>query len=89
MGARGHRALLEHGPGNRETLNLRIVTGTGGFIDIVDWLFIAMIENLTKSMSHMACFLFGSSQLKDSIFTRQHKMAHELQLPLLNQKCTF
>ena len=29
---------------------------------IVDWMFIAMIENLTKSMSHMACFLFGSSQ---------------------------
>ena len=23
---------------------------------IVDWLFIAMFENLTKSMSHMACF---------------------------------
>ena len=52
-------------------------------------LFIAMIENLTKSMSHMACFLFLNGWLKDSIFTRQHKMADELQLPLLIQKCTF
>ena len=32
-------------------------------------LFIAMIENLTKSMSHMACFLFGSSQW---VVERQH-----------------
>ena len=36
---------------------------------IVDWLFIAMIENLTKSMSHMACLLFGSSQW---VVERQH-----------------
>ena len=36
---------------------------------IVDWLFIAMIENLTKTMSHMACFLFGSSQW---VVERQH-----------------
>ena len=32
-------------------------------------LFIAMIENLTKSMSHMACFLFGSCQW---VVERQH-----------------
>ena len=36
---------------------------------IVDWLFIAMIENLTKCMSHMACFLFGSYQW---VVERQH-----------------
>ena len=45
---------------NPKPLNLRIVTGTGGFI--VDRLFIAMLKNLTKGMSHMACFLFESSQ---------------------------
>ena len=72
-------------PWQPQTLNLRKVTGTGGFV--VDWLFIAMFENLTKSMSQMVCFLFKevlNGWLKDSIFTRQHKMAQELQLPLLN-----
>ena len=37
-----------------KTLNMRIVTGTGGFT--VAW-FVAMLENLTKSVSHMVCLI--------------------------------
>ena len=41
------------------TLNLRIVTGTGGLT--VTW-FIAMFENLIKSMSHMVCLIWKFSR---------------------------
>ena len=68
---------------------MRIVTGTGGFT--VAW-FVAMLENLTKSVSHMVCLIILEilkGRLENSIFTRQHKMAHKLLLSLLvNQKCT-
>ena len=40
------------------TLQLRIVTGTGGFT--VAWSFIAMFENLTKSVSYMVCLIWKS-----------------------------
>ena len=42
------------------TLNLRIVTGTGGFT--VTWLFVAIFENLTKSVLHMVCLIWKFSR---------------------------
>ena len=43
-----------------QTLNLRIVAGTGGFT--VAW-FVVMFENLIKSMSHVTLVaLLGNSQ---------------------------
>ena len=44
-----------------EILNLRIVTGTGGFM--VAWSFVAMFENLTKSMLHMVCPIWKFSRV--------------------------
>ena len=41
------------------TLNIRMVTGTGGFT--VAW-FVAMFENLTKSVSHMVCLIWKFSR---------------------------
>ena len=41
------------------TLNMRIVTGTGGFT--VAW-FVAMFENLTKSLLHMVCLIWKFSR---------------------------
>ena len=41
-----------------QTLNLRVVTGTGGFT--VTWLFVAMFENLTKKVS-LRVASFGNS----------------------------
>ena len=38
-----------------QTLNLRIVTGTGGLT--VAW-FVAMFENLTKRVLHMVCLIW-------------------------------
>ena len=75
-----------------QTVNLRIVMGKGGFT--VAWLFFSMFEN----PSEKECVANGfpyleilKGWLKDSIFTRQHKMVHRLQLQclLFNQKCTF
>ena len=43
-----------------QTLNLRVVTGTGGFT--VTWLFVAMFENLTKKVSHMVCLIWKFSR---------------------------
>ena len=48
---------------------------------IVDWLFIAMIENVTHGLLPIWKFSIGGWK-PDSIFTRRHKMAHELKLPL-------
>ena len=39
-----------------ETLNLRIVPGTGGFT--VASSFVAMFENLTKSVLRIVCFMW-------------------------------
>ena len=69
---------------NMKTQNLIFQnTGTDGFI--VAWSFIAMFENLTKTVSHTVCLIwkFSRGWLKNSNFTRQHKMVPELLSPLL------
>ena len=64
------------------TLQLRIVTGTGGFT--VAWSFIAMFENLTKSVSYMVCLIWKSQGVVEG-----NTMVHELLSSLLmNQKRT-
>ena len=45
---------------NMQPLDLKIVTGTGGFT--VAWSFIAVFENLTKSVSHMVCLIWKLSK---------------------------
>ena len=69
------------------TLYLRTVTGTGGFT--VAWSFIAMFENLTKSVSYMVCLTWKSQGVVEGqhfyqatqngaraaiVFARQSKM---------------
>ena len=58
---------------------LRTVIGTGGLT--APWSFVAMIENLTKSMSHMVCFIwkFSRGGQRTAFFQATLKMAHELQ----------
>ena len=66
---------------------MRIVTGIGGFT--VAW-FAVMLENLTKGAHGLPFLEILMGRLKDSIFTRQNKMAHELRLSLLvNQQHTL
>ena len=73
-------------------LNLRIETGTGGFT--VTWFVTIVWEPDKERIAHGLPYLeILKGWLKDSIFTRQHKMAHTLLSSLLvnqkHQKHTF